>query len=54
MFLSCKVPSDRDHFLGQKFAIFFCFLFSVFDERPPKRIARKSDFFRCHKSSANF
>jgi len=29
--LSCKVPSDPDPFLGQKFDIFFCFLFSMSD-----------------------
>ena len=27
--LSCKVPSDHDHFLGQKFDIIFCFLFPM-------------------------
>ena len=33
MLLSCKVPSDPDQFLGQKFDIFFRFFF-LFDENP--------------------
>ena len=43
--------NDRDHFLGQKFDIFFCFLFPVSDHRAWSRMIVTKPLLECHKTS---
>ena len=43
--------NDRDHFLGQKFDIFFYFLFPVSDHRAWSRMIVTKPLLECHKTS---
>ena len=42
--------SDSDHFLGQKFDIFFCFLFPISDQQAWSRTIVRKPSLECHKS----